>query len=35
LPAALLIIVLCLSISYIGQVVRRSADASQRHGSEE
>jgi len=35
LPAALLIIVLCLSISYIGQVVRRSADASQRHGAEE
>lgn len=32
LPAALLIIILCLSISYIGQVVRRAADASQRHG---
>lgn len=32
LPAALLIIILCLSISYIGQVIRRSADASQRHG---
>ncbi|CAJ1179423.1 MULTISPECIES: ABC transporter permease [Companilactobacillus] len=35
LPAALLIIVLCLSISYIGQVVRRSADASQRQGAAE
>ncbi|GEO48298.1 ABC transporter permease [Companilactobacillus kimchii] len=34
LPAALLIIVLCLSISYIGQVIRRSADASQRQGTE-
>jgi ABC-type dipeptide/oligopeptide/nickel transport systems, permease components len=32
LPAALLIIVLCLSISYIGQVIRRAADASQRQG---
>ena len=32
LPAALLIIILCLSISYVGQVVRRSADASQRQG---
>lgn len=32
LPAALLIIILCLSISYVGQVVRRAADASQRHG---
>jgi len=32
LPAAALIIVLCLSISYIGQVIRRSADASQRQG---
>jgi len=32
LPAALLIIILCLSISYIGQVVRRSADSSQRQG---
>jgi peptide/nickel transport system permease protein len=30
LPAALEIIVLCLAISYIGQVIRRSADASQR-----
>ncbi|KRN01398.1 ABC-type dipeptide oligopeptide nickel transport system, permease component [Levilactobacillus senmaizukei DSM 21775 = NBRC 103853] len=32
LPAALEIIVLCLSISYIGQVLRRAADASQRQG---
>lgn len=32
LPAALLIIVLCLSISYIGQVIRRAADSSQRQG---
>ncbi|WP_334351957.1 ABC transporter permease [Companilactobacillus sp. HBUAS56257] len=32
LPAAALIIILCLSISYIGQVLRRSADASQRQG---
>ncbi|MFT8458160.1 MAG: ABC transporter permease [Liquorilactobacillus ghanensis] len=30
LPAALEIIILCLAISYIGQVIRRSADASQR-----
>ncbi|KRM88971.1 ABC transporter permease [Liquorilactobacillus vini] len=30
LPAALEIIILCLAISYIGQVFRRSADASQR-----
>ncbi len=29
-PAALEIIVLCLSISYIGQVIRRTADSSQR-----
>ncbi|AYM02071.1 ABC transporter permease [Levilactobacillus yiduensis] len=32
LPAALEIIILCLSISYIGQVLRRAADASQRQG---
>lgn len=32
LPAALEIIILCLAISYIGQVIRRAADASQRHG---
>ncbi|TGD23996.1 ABC transporter permease [Companilactobacillus suantsaicola] len=32
LPAAALIITLCLSISYIGQVLRRSADATQRQG---
>ena len=32
-PAALEIIILCLSISYVGQVLRRSADASQRQGS--
>lgn len=32
LPAALEIIILCLSISYIGQVIRRAADASQRQG---
>lgn len=32
LPAALEIIILCLSISYVGQVIRRSADASQRLG---
>ncbi|WP_125583505.1 ABC transporter permease [Levilactobacillus cerevisiae] len=32
LPAALEIIILCLSISYVGQVLRRAADASQRQG---
>ncbi|WP_367295933.1 ABC transporter permease [Levilactobacillus yonginensis] len=32
LPAALEIIILCLAISYIGQVLRRAADASQRQG---
>ncbi|WP_318766897.1 ABC transporter permease [Lactiplantibacillus carotarum] len=32
LPAALEIIILCLAISYIGQVIRRAADASQRQG---
>ncbi|KRN26872.1 ABC transporter permease [Liquorilactobacillus mali] len=31
LPAALEIIILCLAISYIGQVIRRSADSTQRH----
>jgi len=32
LPAAVEIIILCLSISYIGQVIRRAADSSQRQG---
>ncbi|WP_283679419.1 ABC transporter permease [Lentilactobacillus sp. Marseille-Q4993] len=34
LPAALEIIILCLSISYIGQVIRRSSNASQRRATE-
>ena len=33
LPAAFEIILLCLAISYVGQVLRRTADASQRRGS--
>lgn len=33
LPAALEIILLCLAISYVGQVLRRTADATQRKGS--
>lgn len=33
LPAAIEIILLCLAISYVGQVLRRTADASQRRGS--
>ncbi|USS89124.1 ABC transporter permease [Fructilactobacillus cliffordii] len=32
LPAALEIILLCLAISYVGQVLRRTANASQRRG---
>ncbi|AQW20827.1 peptide ABC transporter permease [Lentilactobacillus curieae] len=34
LPAALEIIILCLSISYVGQVIRRTANATQRKGTE-
>ncbi|USS84532.1 ABC transporter permease [Fructilactobacillus myrtifloralis] len=33
LPAAIEIILLCLAISYVGQVLRRTANASQRRGS--
>ncbi|WP_155287341.1 ABC transporter permease [Lacticaseibacillus zhaodongensis] len=35
LPAALEIIILCLSISYVGQVLRRTLNASQRRGKQE
>lgn len=32
LPAALLILVICVGISYVGNVLRRAADARQRLG---
>lgn len=35
LPAALEIIILCLAISYIGQVLRRTLNAAQRRGTED
>lgn len=35
LPAAIEIIVLCLSISYIGQVMRRTTNAAQRRGQDQ
>lgn len=35
LPAALEIIILCLSISYVGQVLRRALNASQRRGKQD
>ena len=35
LPAAIEIIILCLSISYIGQVMRRTTNAAQRRGQDQ